>query len=154
MPIHALGSSGVAGAAVLQGVRPSRARLNPRSSRGNEAHTESGNDQSLLTSAATGIEARPGRAHSLQDSGTGHAARAQCVNRHRFASPPASVVPVFGIGSDRIRDRIGSQVGSDRVGSGIGSTRNHDRIDLDLGSDPLASVIGSTRIRDRIDLDP
>src|SRR5690349_15163535 len=30
-----------------------RTRLNPRSSRGNEAHSESGKDQSLLTSAAT-----------------------------------------------------------------------------------------------------
>jgi predicted nucleotidyltransferase len=32
-----------------------RTRLDPRSSRGHEAHSESGNDQSLLTSSATGV---------------------------------------------------------------------------------------------------
>src|SRR5438105_13630191 len=35
-----------------------RARLNPRSSRGNEAHSSSAKDQSLVTSAATGVITR------------------------------------------------------------------------------------------------
>ena len=35
-----------------------RARLNPRSSRGHEAHSDSGKSQSLLTSAATGVITR------------------------------------------------------------------------------------------------
>lgn len=39
-----------------------RARLNPRSSRGGEAHSESRIDQSLLTSAATGVKLEDERA--------------------------------------------------------------------------------------------